>query len=218
MGHTGGFREDLGMWVGLRSAPAGEARPALFIDRDGVLVEEPGYLNRVEDVVMIPGAAEVVALANRRGVPVVEVTNQAGIGRGYYGWKEFLNVEDAVAGALARRGAAIDAVFACPYHRDGVDPWVHPDHPARKPNPGMFTAAAELLRLDLGQSWIVGDNLNDLKAGYNAGLRHGVLVLTGHGAEFRDAVREWAPAEFALQIVGSIREAAEVIELLVEMK
>jgi len=211
---AGAFRADLGMWVELRSEVAAGVRPALFVDRDGVLVEEPGYLNRVEDVVMIPGAAEVVALANRRGIPVVEVTNQAGIGRGYYGWREFLNVEEVVADALARSGAAIDAVFACPYHRDGVDPWVHPDHPARKPNPGMFTAAAELLRLDLGRSWIVGDNLNDLKAGYNAGLRHGVLVLTGHGAEFREAVREWAPAEFGLRVVESIREAAGVVELL----
>ena len=70
-------------------------------------------------------AAELIALANGRGVPVVEITNQAGIGRGYYGWNEFLQVEEALAHELAARGAAIDAVLACPFHADGVPPWIH---------------------------------------------------------------------------------------------
>src|SRR5579859_3664846 len=87
--------------------------PALFLDRDGVVVEWVPYLHRVEDVAIIPGAADTIAAANRLGFPVVMITNQAGIGRGYYGWREFQAVQQAIADALDADGAHIDGVFAC---------------------------------------------------------------------------------------------------------
>jgi D-glycero-D-manno-heptose 1,7-bisphosphate phosphatase len=181
------------------------ARPALFLDRDGVIVEDHGYLSRSADVMPIPGAAGIIALANRRGIPVIEVTNQSGVGRGYYGWEEFQQVEDAIAGELARAGAAIDGVFACPYH---------PAHAARKPLPGMLLAARRFLNVELESSWIVGDKLSDLEAGYNAGLRGGLHVSTGHGAEQRAAVAAWRPANFEVRFGESIRDAVSLVESL----
>jgi D-glycero-D-manno-heptose 1,7-bisphosphate phosphatase len=213
-GVFGRFHEDLGMWIWARPHSAAETRPALFLDRDGVIVEDPGYLARPADLVLLPGAAAVIALANRLGIPVIEVTNQAGIGRGYYGWHEFVEVQEALARALAAEGATLDAVFACPYHPDGVPPWAHPAHPARKPQPGMLLAAERLLTLDLGRSWIVGDKLDDLHAGYHAGLRGGLHVLTGQGAAHRRAVTQWQHPHYKLQLADSITDAAALLTAL----
>jgi D-glycero-D-manno-heptose 1,7-bisphosphate phosphatase len=165
-------------------------------------------------MVLIPGSLELIALANRRSIPVIEVTNQAGIGRGYYSWSEFLEVETALTQELARGGAAIDGVFACPYHREGVGGWAHEAHPCRKPRPGMLLAASRLMGLDLGRSWIVGDKYGDLAAGHRAGLAGGVHVLTGHGVEHRPTVVAWKPERFDLRLVDSIGDARDIIDLL----
>jgi D-glycero-D-manno-heptose 1,7-bisphosphate phosphatase len=209
----GRFHHDLGMWVWV-SPRARMSRPALFLDRDGVIVEDPGYLSRAADLALIPGAAGLIALANREGIPVVEVTNQAGIGRGYYGWNEFGAVEEALARALADAGAALDAVMACPYHSQGVAPWAHPDHPARKPRPGMLLAAQRLLQLDLRGSWIVGDKFPDLLAGYRAGLHGGLHVLTGQGAAHRPALADWHPQDFDLRLGETVSDAAAFLHML----
>jgi len=211
----GRFRSDfddaLGMWIRAPLQAGASPRPALFLDRDGVIVEDSGYLACPAGLKLIPGAAAIIALANRWGIPVVEVTNQAGIGRGYYGWREFAEVEAALADALAREGAAIDAVFACPYHPDGISRWAHPDHPARNPRPGMLLAAGRLLNLDLKCSWIVGDRWADLLAGHAAGLRGGLHVLTGVGASERPAVSRWSPENFDLRLGNSIADAEGLI-------
>ena len=210
----GRFDEDLGMWVRTTPPAPGPPRPALFLDRDGVIIEDPGYLAKPEDIVMVPGAATTVALANRLGVPVVVVTNQSGIARAYYGWPEFLEVEEALTRELARAGAAIDGLLACPYHRDGIARWAHPDHPARKPRPGMLLAAARLLNLDLSDSWIVGDRASDVLAGYNAGLRGAVHVLTGQGRHHRQAALDSHLEGFELRLADSLPDAASIIPLL----
>jgi D-glycero-D-manno-heptose 1,7-bisphosphate phosphatase len=211
----GRFYEEIGVWarlpVGSQTSPS---RPALFLDRDGVIVEEPGYLCRATDTIVIQGAAEIIGLANRRGIPVVEVTNQAGIGRGYYGWDEFLEVERALTTELARSGAYIDATFACPYHKDGIALWAHPAHPARKPRPGMLLAAQRLLNIELKSSWIVGDKTGDLLAGRSAGLRGGIHVLSGHGANHRQAALTCCTTEFEVRCGDSIRDAASIIDVL----
>jgi D-glycero-D-manno-heptose 1,7-bisphosphate phosphatase len=90
--------------VKISVGPFPVARPALFLDRDGVILEDPGYVSEASQIVLIPGAVELIALANSRHVPVIEVTNQAGIGRGYYGWSEFCEVEAALARELADCG------------------------------------------------------------------------------------------------------------------
>jgi D-glycero-D-manno-heptose 1,7-bisphosphate phosphatase len=154
--------------------------PAVFIDRDGTLNEEVGYLCRPEDVVLIPGAREAVARLNAAGIPVLVVTNQAGIGRGKYGWGEFHAVMDRIAELLGEGGAHLDGVYAAPHHPKGVGSYAVADHPDRKPNPGMLLRAAEEHGIDLGRSWMIGDKELDLGAGRNAGCRV-ALVRTGYG-------------------------------------
>jgi D-glycero-D-manno-heptose 1,7-bisphosphate phosphatase len=210
----GRFDADLGVWLRIPDGEVRVPRPALFLDRDGVIVEDSRYLSRACEMVLIPGAAEIITLANAQDIPVVEVTNQAGIGLGYYGWSEFLEVETALGQELARGGAVIEGVFACPYHPRGVGAWAHPAHPRRKPEPGMLVAAARLMGLDLGRSWIVGDKHDDLVAGQRAGLAGGVHVLTGHGVEHRARATAWKPAGFDLRMADSIAAARDVIEFM----
>ncbi len=188
-------------------------RPALFLDRDGVLVEETGYLHRAEEVRLIPGATAAVAAAARAGLPVVLITNQAGIGRGYYGWAEFQAVQEKIAADLAVGGGAFDMVLACPFHAAGQPPYRHPDHPCRKPRPGMILRAAEMLGLDLAGSWVVGDRAIDLEAGCAAGLAGGVHVLTGHGAAERGAALELATGKFRTLGAETIAEVPALLPL-----
>jgi D-glycero-D-manno-heptose 1,7-bisphosphate phosphatase len=181
------------------------ARAALFLDRDGVIVDEVNYLHKPEDVRVLGGAAELIASANALGIPVVVVTNQAGIGRGYYGWPEFTAVQQAIDAALAP--AAVDAVFACPFHADGKPPYDVPDHPDRKPNPGMLLRAERLLGIDLAASWFVGDTAADVEAAARAGLAGAVHVLTGHGADQREAVLAAAqPEGFELRCIEALEQ------------
>ena len=136
----------------------------LFLDRDGVIVEEVNYLHRVKDMRLTANAATVIRAANTNGMPVIVVTNQSGIGRGKYGWSDFESVQAAMLSALTAENAFIDAVFACPFHSGGQAPWNIADHPDRKPGAGMLFRAAAMFSLDLTTSWIVGDRAGDIGA------------------------------------------------------
>ncbi len=171
-----------GVWEQIIHYPKGATpRPALFLDRDGAVLVEAHYLHEATKVALIPGAARVITRANERGIATILITNQAGIGYGYFGWDDFIDVQECLLDQLAAAGAALDGVFACPFHAEGEPPYRHPDHPARKPNPGMLLRAAEQLNIDLAASWIIGDRKSDLAAGRNAGIEGGQHVLTGHG-------------------------------------
>jgi D-glycero-D-manno-heptose 1,7-bisphosphate phosphatase len=195
-----------GVWCEV-FATAAPGRAALFLDRDGVVVEDTGYLCRVQDVVVIPGAAGVIAAANKRGVAVVLVTNQAGIGRGYYGWGEFRTVQDSIIAALAAEGARLDAVYACGHHPEGIDGFAHPDHPARKPNPGMLLQAARDLALDIKSSWLVGDRAIDVEAAKRAGIAGAMQVATGHGVAEGEQASALATPTFKVCFGRSIADA-----------
>ena len=195
-----------GIWCEvLRRPPPG--RPALFLDRDGAVIEDTDYLCRVEDIVMIRGAAAVIAIANKRDVAVVLVTNQAGIGRGYYGWPDFTRVQQAIIKILADEGARLDAVYACAHHPEGRDGFAHPDHPARKPNPGMLLQAASDLAIDLKSSWLVGDKAGDVEAAKRAGLAGAMQVATGHGLAERKHIVALATSTFEVRLGRSIMDA-----------
>ena len=107
-------------------------RPALFLDRDGVIIEDAGYIGSPIDVKLIPGAGKVISAANRIGWPVIVVTNQGGIGLGYFDWADFAAVQERIYDLLAPERAHIDAVFANPYHPRGNGDYQHDDHPSRK--------------------------------------------------------------------------------------
>ncbi|MCR9135635.1 MAG: HAD family hydrolase [Alphaproteobacteria bacterium] len=156
-------------------------QPCLFLDRDGVIVEDTHYLHRVQDIEFIPELPKAIERANHAGIAVVIVTNQAGIGRGYYGWPEFEKVQGAILKHLSDAHGNVDMVLACAYHADALGSFGIADHPWRKPKPGMLMEAANTLGIDLANSFIVGDSISDLEAGSAAGLRRGTLVMTGHG-------------------------------------
>jgi D-glycero-D-manno-heptose 1,7-bisphosphate phosphatase len=174
-----------GVWRRIYSPHPGHetTRGALFLDRDGTIIVDSPYLSDPGLVRVIPEAATTIAAANRLGIPVVVVTNQSGIGRGYFDWPAYKAVEDAVAAAVIAAGARLDAVYACPQVPAEPAPF------GRKPDPGMLTAAAAELGLDLPASWIAGDCATDIEAGQRAGLRGGWLVPTGYGARDAAAAR-----------------------------
>jgi D-glycero-D-manno-heptose 1,7-bisphosphate phosphatase len=185
-----------GIWCQqLRRPPAG---PALFLDRDGTLIEERHYLRDPSEVHLLPGAAATVAAANQRGLAVVVVTNQSGIGRGLLSWQDFARVEARLAALLSAGAAGLDLVLACPFH-PAAAPYRVEEHPCRKPRPGMLLRAAELLDLDLAGSWIVGDKASDLAAGKAAGLAGGLLVETGYGRTEKAAASSLAESGFSLR-------------------
>ena len=192
-----------------------ESRPALFLDRDGCVVIETHYLHKVEDVQLIDGAANVIARANSLNIAVVIITNQAGIGYGYFTWDDFYRVQKELNSQLEKAGARLDGVFACPFHIKGKAPYQYPDHPSRKPNPGMLNAAAASLNLDLRRSWIVGDRAGDIGAGFNANLAGGIHVASGHGSHEgeREASLAFAADNFQVLATTSIADAPNLIDL-----
>lgn len=150
--------------------------PALFLDRDGTINVDTDYPSDPAEIELRPQMLPAIAAANRAGIPVVVVTNQSGIARGYFGWSVFAAVNGRVLDLLGEEGVFVDMVLACAYHESGVGPLAIPDHPMRKPNPGMLVEAGKRLALDLQRSLIVGDKLADMQAGQRAGLARGWLV------------------------------------------
>lgn len=201
-----------GVWREVRRAPWPRPRAALFADRDGTVIELVPYLSDPAKAVLVSGAAQALARANRLGIPVVMVTNQSGIGRGYYGWAEFAAVQRAVDEALARAGAGLDGLYACPHPPRSVS-GAASEPPCRKPNPGMLLKAARDLNLDLAASVIVGDALADIEAGKRAGLAKALLVATGYGARDRRAALALAEGAYAVQ-EGGFAALADTLEAL----
>jgi D-glycero-D-manno-heptose 1,7-bisphosphate phosphatase len=202
--------DDIGLWCEFGAADAA-LRPALFLDRDGVIVVDTNYLGRAEDMRMIDGIAAAIARYNVAQIPVVVVTNQAGIGRGFYDWNGFRAVQAAIAAALSAAHAHLDGVLACAYHGEGLGPLRVADHAWRKPNPGMLLTAGKGMNIDLSRSWIVGDKAHDLAAGAAAGLAGGTLVSDDE-RERQQAYR-LASARFLVEMAGSPPEAlAKLIE------
>lgn len=156
-----------------------ELRPALFLDRDGVLNEDAGYVCRWADFRWIAGAREAVVAFNRAGWLVFVVTNQSGVGRGYYTEADVVALHAAMAADLAAVGGHVDAIYYAPHHPEAeVEAYRHPDPPDRKPNPGMLLRAMSEWPVDKARSVIVGDRAGDIEAGLRAGIR-GLLFPGG---------------------------------------
>jgi D-glycero-D-manno-heptose 1,7-bisphosphate phosphatase len=196
-----------------RTSPEGGARrAAVFLDRDGVIVEEVNYLHRIEDIRYIPGSLEAIARVNAAGLAVVVVTNQAGVGRGYYTWDEYTAVQNRIEADLAAVGGWFDGVWACGYHADGVGELRAADHLFRKPNPGMLEAAAAELHIALDASWMVGDKVLDVEAGVRAGVGGAILVLTGYGLTERPQLERMPRlAATVIEVAGDLAEAVDRI-------
>jgi len=178
------------------------ARPAVFLDRDGTLNREVHYLRAVRDLRLLPGAAEGLRRLGRAGFALVVVTNQSAIARGLVGARGVDAIHDELRRRLARRGAALDAIYVCPHHPE----WTGRCR-CRKPAPGLARRAARDLHLDLAASYCVGDSAGDLGLAGAIGVP-AVLVLSGHG---RHTARALAPAIPAAHVATSFRTAAEWI-------
>ena len=155
----------------------------VFLDRDGTLVEDPGYLHEPDKVRLLPGAGEAVARLNRGGWTVVTVSNQSGIARGRYTVADYRAVQRRLADLLAAVGAKLDGSFFCPHHPDVTGPC-----PCRKPGIKLFEDAREALGIDLASSFYVGDRLTDLQPARHYGGQ-ALLVRTGEGAQHEVAAR-----------------------------
>jgi D-glycero-D-manno-heptose 1,7-bisphosphate phosphatase len=169
-----------GCWAEFFAQRSAEPRPTLFLDRDGVVIVHEHHLKDPGRVALIEPTVEAIVWANRQHWLVGLVTNQSGIGQGYFAWEDFHAVQARMVALLAARSARLDFVCACPHHPAGQDRYRHPAHPWRKPNPGMIRYAVEELYLDLSRSVIVGDNESDINAGRGAPLRHCIRVEDGH--------------------------------------
>lgn len=161
---------------------SGAAKGAVFLDRDGTLIELVHHLNDPADVRLIPGAAAAVARLRAAGWPVVIVTNQSVIGRGKLTEAGLAEIHAVMRAQMAEEGADVDAIYFCPLAPTIKDSTVIEDV-MRKPGPGMLQQAARDHSYDLAASWMVGDTISDMLAGRNAGCRT-ILVQTGYGARF----------------------------------
>jgi D-glycero-D-manno-heptose 1,7-bisphosphate phosphatase len=155
-------------------------RIAVFLDRDGTVVEEEGFLCRAEDVRLIPGAGKALHRLNSRGILVCIVTNQSGIARGFFSEADLEPIHARMLADLRKDGAWIDRIVWCPHHpTEGLPPY-KADCECRKPRPGMIFRLADAFGVDPARSFVIGDRVSDVELGNGVGAQS-VLVLTGYG-------------------------------------
>lgn len=156
-------------------------RAAVFLDRDGTLNVDKGYVHRIEDWEWIPGAIGAITALKKAGFLVIVITNQAGIARGYYDEADMNNLHTIINMELQRHGATIDGFYHCPHHPEFGEVR---ECECRKPMPGLIYEAQHDFDIDLTKSWLIGDKASDIQAGLSAGIKP-ILVLTGYGEEAR---------------------------------
>ena len=154
--------------------------PAVFLDRDGTINEQMGYINHLSRFCLLPGVAEAIRALNEHGLPVVVVTNQSGLARGYFPESLLDAVHQEMRRLLALEGARIDGLYVCPHHPEAKEARFRVNCNCRKPKTGLLEQAAAELRLDLQRSYMVGDRWSDLRCGAAVGAST-ILVLTGYG-------------------------------------
>ena len=155
-------------------------RPAVFLDRDGTINEQMGYINHLSRFRLLPGVSEAIRLLNQNGLPVVVVTNQSGLARGYFPASLLNAVHAEMVRLLALDGARIDGLYVCPHHPEAKEEQYRQTCSCRKPGTGLLTQAARELGLDLTRSYMIGDRWSDVRCGVAAGATS-LLVLTGYG-------------------------------------
>jgi histidinol-phosphate phosphatase family protein len=153
---------------------------AVFLDRDGTINEEVGYLDSIDKLNLFPNAAEAIRLINKSGMKAVVMTNQSGVAKGYFTEEFVREVHGRIQGMLREKGAFIDAFYYCPHHQtDGIGVYLQ-SCACRKPGAGMLIEAAKELDIDLPRSYTVGDMLKDIQVAHTVGAT-GILVKTGYG-------------------------------------
>jgi D-glycero-D-manno-heptose 1,7-bisphosphate phosphatase len=173
----------------------------VFLDRDGTLIEEVGYLDRIDRVRFFPYSVDAVRLLNRAGFAVIVATNQAGVARGFFDEAFVEATHRSLSDTLEAGGAHVDGFYFCPHHPEaGVGAYRQPCD-CRKPRPGLLRRAAEEHEIDLRQSFVVGDRAHDIAAGNTVGAP-GVLVRTGYGARVEQS--EHGAAAVTDNLMGAV--------------
>ena len=184
--------------------------PAIFLDRDGTVIEQVHHLSRVEDVAVYDFTREALQLLNDRGFKCVIVTNQSAIGRGLLDETGLQKIHEEMLRQLGKDSQLIHGIYFCPLMPVSGDPRIV-EADDRKPGPGMLQRAARELGLDLEQSWMIGDAISDILAGRNAGCQGTVLVRTGYGRK-----TELERAGDKLQVAGCSLPVGEPIEYVAD--
>ncbi len=170
---------------------------AVFLDRDGTIIEEKDYLHKPEDVVVFPGAASSLKKLWDAGFKLFLMTNQSGVGRGLFTMEDVEKVHAYLSSELARGGVKFEKIYVAPEHPD------QPSH-GRKPSPQFLFDARDEFDLDLSASYMIGDKLSDLECGWNAGVKKSILVRTGYGK----LVERMGPANISRAVVVDDFDAA----------
>lgn len=162
---------------------------AIFLDRDGTIIEEKGYICHLSESAIFPFAFEAVRLMNQHHFKVIGITNQSAVARAICTQEQVETMHAEIREAFLQRQAVIETFYYCPYHADGVVEEFKKNHPWRKPSPGMLLQAAADYSIDLSASYIIGDDTIDIQAGKNAGCKT-ILVLTGKGCQTREKLKQ----------------------------
>lgn len=184
-----------------------EKKPAIFLDRDGTMTEEAGYINHPSRLHLLRCTAEAVRLCNENNILAVVVTNQAGVARGYFTEDLLKVVLEKMRLTLENKGAHLDGIYYCPHHPREGTPEYRVECNCRKPRTGMIEAACRELPIDLERSYMVGDRISDSKFGHKLGLRT-VMVMTGYGrGEYEYQRQSWTdePDHFAPNLLSAVR-------------
>ena len=182
---------------------------AVFLDRDGVIAEEIGYLRDASELRLIPDSSRAVHLLNKTGMKVILITNQSGVARGYFAEGVISQIHQAMEKQLSAAKAFIDAIYYCPHHPEGVIEEYAIQCDCRKPGSGMLTQAAQDHGIDLKHSYLVGDKLSDVECAQRTGVS-GILVLTGYGKDERKKITDGSSVK-PIYIAKDLYEAAQWI-------
>jgi D-glycero-D-manno-heptose 1,7-bisphosphate phosphatase len=183
-----------------------QLRPAVFLDRDGTVNEQMGYINHIERFHLLPDAARAIKLLNDNNIPVIVVSNQSGLARGYFPEELLEEVNAKMDKLLAEEGARIDGLYFCPHHPEAKEEKFRQTCNCRKPKIGMLLQAADELKLDLAKSFMVGDRWSDIKCAHKAGCTP-ILVLTGYGRgdyQYIGPDQEIQPAHVAENLLETV--------------
>ncbi|MFC1988640.1 D-glycero-alpha-D-manno-heptose-1,7-bisphosphate 7-phosphatase [Chloroflexota bacterium] len=150
---------------------------AVFLDRDGVIIEDIGYIDECSKIKFLPGVSEAINLLNNNGFKVIIITNQSGVARGYFTEKIARDINNYIQEYLAKKGAVIDRTYYCPHHIEGTIEEYRKECRCRKPEPGMIEKAVAEFDIDLKDSFVIGDQMSDIEAGYSVGSR--TIFLAG---------------------------------------
>jgi D-glycero-D-manno-heptose 1,7-bisphosphate phosphatase len=189
---------------------------AVFIDRDGTMSEEVGYVNHLSRFKLLTNTAAAVKLLNDAGVLAIVATNQAGVARGYFEEPMIGHVHEKLRAELARSNAKLDAIYYCPHHPSAGKPPYRTECNCRKPQPGMILKAKDELDVDLNRSYMIGDKISDVEFGQKLGLKS-IMVMTGYGiGEYEHQRQDWkvTPDFMAADLLEAVKWILDDIKII----